>query len=270
MASWFQREVIDAGKLPLFLCFTAFVVTFLATRTITRLIRAGRGPFKDNVSSGGLHIHHAVPGTILLVVGAFMAVAVGSASPWAEIAGVLVGVGTSLLLDEFALIVHLEDVYWAKEGQLSVQLIGLAVACLGLVLLGISPFADDLDAGLGVGGIVVTLLIHGTSVALCVVKGKLRLALFSIFVPLIGWVGAIRLARPRSRWAKRRYSPQRLAKAEARAARSDARWRPIGLWMETRIAGMPAAVEATEGPADRSAPAEASPGGSGTVPRWPA
>ena len=57
-------DPLDDGRLPLFLLFLAFVVTFVITRAITRLIRAGKGPFRDNVS-GGLHIHHAVPGIIL-------------------------------------------------------------------------------------------------------------------------------------------------------------------------------------------------------------
>ena len=70
MGSWWHREIIVAGKLPLMLCFLAFVVTFVLTRTITRLIRDGRGPFKNNVTAGGAHIHHAVPGIILLIVAA--------------------------------------------------------------------------------------------------------------------------------------------------------------------------------------------------------
>ena len=131
MASWFQEEIIESDRLALFLTFLAFIVTFVATRLITRMIRAGRGPFKDNVSGGGLHIHHAVPGIILLVVGAVMSVGTGSVSPFAEIAAVLVGIGTSLVLDEFALILHLQDVYWAREGRLSVEMVTLAVGSHG-------------------------------------------------------------------------------------------------------------------------------------------
>ena len=47
MAGWWERNISEPGKLPLLLCFLAFVVTFLATRAITRSIRAGRGPFHD-------------------------------------------------------------------------------------------------------------------------------------------------------------------------------------------------------------------------------
>src|SRR5580692_7628040 len=67
MASWWQRDMIAPGKLPLMLCFLAFVVTFAVTRTITRMIRDGRGPFRNQVTSSGTHIHHSVPGIILLI-----------------------------------------------------------------------------------------------------------------------------------------------------------------------------------------------------------
>jgi hypothetical protein len=64
MHSWWQRDIIEPGKLPLLVCFTAFIITFLTTRGITRAIRAGHGPF-HNISDGGTHVHHAVPGIIL-------------------------------------------------------------------------------------------------------------------------------------------------------------------------------------------------------------
>jgi len=51
MLSWWHRDVIAAGKLPLMLCFVSFVLTFVLTRAITRLIRDGRGPFR-NVTAG--------------------------------------------------------------------------------------------------------------------------------------------------------------------------------------------------------------------------
>ena len=90
MREWYHRLITERHRLPLLLSFVAFVVTFVVTRLITRLIHAGRGPFKDNVSASGTHIHHAVPGTVLLVVGAFMAVGT-SQRPYLEIAAVLVG-----------------------------------------------------------------------------------------------------------------------------------------------------------------------------------
>lgn len=68
MGHWLQRNIIEPGKLPLLLALTAFVLTFLITRVVTRLIRAGKGPF-GNVKAGGVHIHHVVPGVVLSVLG---------------------------------------------------------------------------------------------------------------------------------------------------------------------------------------------------------
>ena len=140
MASWWHRDVIAAGKLPLMLCFLAFVVTFAVTRTITRMIRDGRGPFRNQVTASGTHIHHSVPGIILLIIGAFTAVGGPGSLGWRSFAAIAVGIGTSLVLDEFALILHLQDVYWSGEGQLSVEAVSLTAACLGLALVGFSPF----------------------------------------------------------------------------------------------------------------------------------
>jgi hypothetical protein len=241
VASWFQREVVDSGRLPLLLCFAAFIVTFVTTRVITRMIRAGRGPFRDNVSSGGLHVHHAVPGVILLVAGAFMAVAADAESAWSIAAALLVGMGTSLVLDEFALILHLKDVYWADEGRISVEMVSLAVACLGLVLLGFRPLESTGDET-GGGVIVATLIGLATNlvwIVLCVAKGKYRFALLGTFVPVIAVVGALRLARPRSQWAKRRYGPQKQARAARRASRFDARYGPATDWLSDFVAGKP-------------------------------
>ena len=100
MASWWHRDVIAAGKLPLMLCFLAFVATFVLTRTITRMIRDGRGPFRNHVTASGTHIHHSVPGIILLIIGAFTAVGGPSSLGWRSSAGLVVGIGTSVVLDE--------------------------------------------------------------------------------------------------------------------------------------------------------------------------
>jgi hypothetical protein len=242
MAHWWTRNITEPGKLPLLLLFAAFVVTFVATRTITRMIRAGRGPFKDNVSASGTHVHHAVPGIILLIIGAFAAIGAPPDAPWRELAAVAIGIGTSLVLDEFALILHLEDVYWSNEGRTSVEMVSLAFGVLGLALVGTTPFGVN-DVGneeLGVRlGALATVLLTAALVVLCVMKGKYKLALFGAFVPVLAWAGALRLARPASRWAKAHYSPRRLAEATKRAERFDARWDPIADRLSDLIAGRP-------------------------------
>ncbi|MET0909656.1 MAG: hypothetical protein ABWZ99_09310 [Ilumatobacteraceae bacterium] len=241
MASWFQRELVDTGRLPMFVCFAAFVVTFVSTRVVTRMIRADRGPFKNNVSTSGLHVHHAVPGIILLITGAFAALAVDVDSGWSIVAGLLVGVGTSLVLDEFALILHRQDVYWSDEGRISVEMVSLAVGCMGLVLVGYGLFELDDDGAQGVA-VLATVVGVGVNllwIVLCVTKGKYKLALFSVFVPLVGFLGAVRLARPDSRWARHRYPPKKQARAAARAARYDRRFGPATDWVSDFVAGKP-------------------------------
>jgi len=229
-------------NVPLLVCFAAFVFTFLTTRTITRMIRAGKGPFRDNVSDSGLHVHHAVPGIILLVTGAFMAVATSrSSSAWEIVAALLVGVGTSLVLDEFALILHLQDVYWADEGRISVEMVTLAMGCLGLAVAGLTPFDVRGFEG-GVESAVIVGLVVAAILGLIVVsvmKGKYKLALFGAFIPLCAVVAALRLARPESRWAKRRYRPAKLARAKARTAWYDQHFGPATAWVSDFVAGRP-------------------------------
>jgi hypothetical protein len=230
MASWWQRDVIAAGKLPLMLCFLAFVTTFAVTRMITRMIRDGRGPFRNQVTASGTHIHHSVPGIVLLMIGAFTAIGSTDSVGWISFAAVVVGIGTSLVLDEFALILHLQDVYWSGEGQLSVEAVSLTAACLGLALAGFSPFGlqhiGDIELTLRLTATGV-LVIDGVLSVVCVLKGKYRTALFGLFLPLAGVAGAVRLARPSSIWARRRYRGERLERAKRRAADFDRHWAPL-------------------------------------------
>jgi hypothetical protein len=229
-------------NVPLLVCFAAFVVTFLTTRTITRMIRAGKGPFRDNVSDSGLHVHHAVPGIILLTAGAFVAVATSeSGSGWVIFAALLVGVGTSLVLDEFALILHLQDVYWSDEGRISVEMVSLAMGCLGLAVVGLTPFDVSGVEG-GIEGTISIALVVGLVLGLIVVsvmKGKYKLALFGAFIPMFALVAAIRLARPESRWAKRHYGPKKLVRSEHRTAWYDKRFGPATAWVSDFVAGRP-------------------------------
>jgi hypothetical protein len=238
---WWHRDVIEAGKLPLMLCFLSFVATFVITRTITRLIRAGRGPFRNRVSSGGVHIHHAVPGLVLLIVGAFTAISTNDGF-WRSAAAVLIGIGVSLVLDEFALILHLTDDYWSNEGRLSVDLVSLAAGCLGLELVGFSPIGVNDVGGAEMAvrlGTTAVLIVHGVAVVTCVLKGKYRLALLGLFLPPLSFAGALRLGRPGSVWARHRYGAEREDRARRRAAEFDRRWDPVLSWWQDLIGGTP-------------------------------
>ncbi|WP_327716655.1 hypothetical protein OG381_15325 [Streptomyces sp. NBC_00490] len=243
MGHWLQRNIIEPGKLPLLLALASFVVTFLVTRVITRLIRAGKGPF-GNVSSGGVHIHHVVPGIVLTVVGGFGAVASGRHGFGAAACAVIFGVGAGLVLDEFALILHLDDVYWTEEGRKSVEVVVLTAALVGLVLSGFSPFGvndlsqDELQDRANVLSTVVVNFLFALAV---LSKGKARMAIFSVIVPLVGLIGLVRLARPGSPWARRFYRrrPRARAKATLRAYHHDRRWSGPRRKLEDLIGGKP-------------------------------
>lgn len=240
MGSFFNDNVGDAGKLPFFLCVVTFIVTFVVTRIIVRMIRSGRGPFRDN-TVGGVHVHHMVPGLFLLIIGGL--IAIGAVGPgWDSAAGVIFGMGLALVLDEFALVLHLDDVYWSEEGRLSVDVVFVIGAVMILLLLVGSPFGVHEDS-VHTGPRLVSLLIIAVDLSMAAVaasKGKLVMAALGIVVPVIGWVGAIRLARPNSPFARRRYpeGSEKMARASDREERFDATWRSRVTRFQEKVAGV--------------------------------
>ncbi|OIK03383.1 hypothetical protein [Streptomyces monashensis] len=243
MGHWWQRNILEPGKLPLLLALTAFVLTFLVTRVITRLIRAGKGPF-GNVRAGGLHIHHVVPGVVLTVVGGFGAVASDRHGVAGAGSAVLFGMGAGLVLDEFALILHLDDVYWSEEGRKSVEAVVLTAALVGLLLAGFAPFGvNDLSQQeLQSRGTVAASIAGNFLLSLIALsKGKARTAVFGVIVPLVALVGAVRLARPGSPWARRFYvhRPRTRARATLRAYHHDRRWAGPRRALQDLIGGKP-------------------------------
>jgi hypothetical protein len=108
----------------------SFVTTFAITRGITHALhaRGALGPIR-NLVAGGRHIHHLVPGTVLNLVSGAAAISLSreSRNRWLAIP---FGIGSALVLDESALLLELDDVYWSEEGKLSVQ---IAFATMGLL-----------------------------------------------------------------------------------------------------------------------------------------
>ncbi|MFE9875143.1 hypothetical protein [Streptomyces sp. NPDC005784] len=243
MGHWFYRNVVEPGKLPVLLALASFVVTFVVTRVIVRLIRVGKGPF-GNVKSGDLHIHHVVPGVVLTVIGGFGAVASSRYGFGACASAVLFGMGTGLVLDEFALILHLDDVYWTEAGRKSVEVVVVTAALVGLMLSGFSPFGvndvSDQEAQ-DRAGAIVTIALNFLFALLCLSKGKVRTAIFGVIVPFIAFIGTIRLAKPASPWAKRfyRHRPRARARSRLRAYRHDRRWAGPSRRAQEWIGGKP-------------------------------
>ena len=83
------------------------------------------------------------------------------------------------------------------------------------------------------------LIVDGVLAVICVLKGKYRSALFGLFLPPVAALGAIRLARPTSVWARHRYGEERLAHAQRRAATFDRRWGPVLIDWEDFVGGKP-------------------------------
>jgi lysyl-tRNA synthetase, class II len=239
----FEALIVQPGKLPLLLLLAGMVVTFLTTRVSVRMIRAGVRWWPGNVSSGGLHVHHVVFGTVLMGTTGVAEFGIGPVSPWHELLAFGFGAGLALVLDEFALILHLEDVYWAESGRTSVTTTMLSITIVAMLLLGFSPL--DLQAGgEQTGGLWVALAasaVDACLVAITLLKGKYLLGLLGIVVTPLLFVGAIRLARPASPWARWRYMrhPRKLAAARRRQERLDQVWARRWHQVMDLVAGAP-------------------------------
>jgi hypothetical protein len=245
MSDWYHRSIVEPGKQPLAVLFLAFVVTFLFIRFSVRMIRARVSWWPGNVSSGGVHLHHVVFGMIfVLIAGAGGFSTIGGRPPWAEIFGGLFGCGAALMLDEFALILHLRDVYWSEQGRTSVDAVFLATAVLGLLLLGVVPFGLHNVAGnepFAAWAYAWAVVFNGGLVFLTLFKGKIWTGLFGIFIPILAMVGAIRLARPDSPWAHWRYRPgsRKATRAGHRDEKLRGRWVRLRMRVQDALAGSP-------------------------------
>ena len=199
--------------------FLGILVTFLITRTVTRLIRSGSGGGAGlgNVSIGGNHVHHQVFG-ILIIIGT--GIVLVSQTPWGaalDAAAAVFGIGVGLTVDEFALWLHLKDVYWAKQGRQSVDAIFCVLVITG-ALVGASSFVTGgfgtADWWSSIAGLAVNLVLC----LICLLKGKVVTGVVGIAIGVVALVGAIRLAKPGSWWALRRYAtrPRRASRAARR------------------------------------------------------
>ncbi|MDF2143712.1 hypothetical protein [Knoellia sp. p5-6-4] len=225
MFDWYQRYLVDTGRSAMLWLLLGFVFTYAVTRWVTLRIRSrtGResgqqGTAVKDVYIGGVHVHHQVWGILLVLVTGMLEFRFSPSSPWHEVLSVLFGAGAALALDEFALWLYLKDVYWTEEGRKSIDAVMVA-GVVGLALLaGTSPFGVE-PGSVEAQGLVISSLgvvIHISYTIICLLKGKLATGLISLPVPLVALVGALRLAKPESFWARRFYSERKRAKSEER------------------------------------------------------
>ena len=225
IGSLYERAIVDTGRQAEFLFFVSFLLSWGFIRTSAHLIRAQVSWWPGNVSVGGTHIHHLVWGILLLLIAGYVGVAVQPDSPWHEIVTVLFGIGAGLTLDEFALWLELKDVYWSEQGRRSIDAVVVAACLSGMVLVGYAAWvdlADDVEnvvfAVVGAFGIMAIVVA-----AVNAAKEKFGMALVGLFVLPIGVVGALRLGRPHSLWARLFYRGDKHSRAQQRFATLRAR-----------------------------------------------
>jgi hypothetical protein len=130
----------------LFLASLSFFVTFATVRTITHAIRAGIGGVR-NIEVRGMHIHHLVWGILLLLITGYGWLLYEEGKSYsrrlARALSLAFGIGAALTLDEFALWLHLRDVYWEREGRTSIDALLLFGALLAISAYG-RPFLHAL------------------------------------------------------------------------------------------------------------------------------
>jgi len=229
----------DLTLQPLMWMFLAILVTFLVTRTVTRLIRSGsgRGVGLGNVRLAGNHVHHQVFG-ILIIIGT--GIALISATPHGaalDAAAAVFGAGVGLTVDEFALWLHLEDVYWTDQGRKSVDAIFCVLVITGALIGG----TDFVTGRVGTAAWWSSVAVIAVNLLLCVVcllKGKVVTGVVGIFVVVVALAGAIRLAKPGSWWAVHRYA-SRPRRARRAASRFDQRHQERWNRLRDLVAGAP-------------------------------
>ncbi|QRY50416.1 hypothetical protein [Mycolicibacterium septicum] len=250
-------DFLTRDRLPLLCCLVAFILTFFVTRLVVRYIRRNAGSERPprwwqprNMGHGSVHIHHMVIGVVLVMVSGvtMVTLAVNGGAPEFTVAAIFFGIGAALVLDEFALILHLSDVYWAEDGRTSVDAVFAAVAVAGLLILGFNPLSFfDIgiwreDQSLAMRAFVVAVAVLTLALAVVVLlKGKVWTGLVGMFITPLLFVGAVRLSRPHAPWARWRYTsrPRKMHRALERE-----RWlrRPVvqaKLWLQDAITGMP-------------------------------
>jgi hypothetical protein len=220
----FWSNLGEHHEQEIFLVLVGLIGSFALIRMSTRIIRSESVSWwPGNIESEtGLHLHHLVFGIVTMMLAGSLAFVADGRAPFTELCALGFGIGVGLTIDEFALWVHLEDVYWAREGRSSVDAVVITATLMGLVLLGINPFAVDADSAaevvLNVLGTVLLFLV----VLICLAKGRILHGVVGLFVPPLSIYGASRLGKPDSAWARRRYGER----VPGKQVRSEARFPP--------------------------------------------
>ena len=217
----FWDQLVEHDEQGLFLVLAGFILSFAFIRMSTRLMRSPKVPWWPGsvVSESGVHLHHLVFGIVTMMVAGTLGFSTLGASPWIEICAFAFGIGAGLTIDEFALWVYLDDVYWAEEGRSSIDATVIAAAGMVLLLLGFTPFDFDTSSATEIVASVAGALLVFAMVAICFAKQRLMHGWVGFFFLPIAIYGAARLGKPSSPWARRRYGerdPDKQSRTEER------------------------------------------------------
>src|SRR3954471_20867531 len=221
--SSFWGNLEETHEQGVFLVLVGFIGSFAFIRMSTRIIRSESVSWwPGNVESeSGVHVHHLVFGIVTMMIAGTLAFVADGRTPFIEICALGFGIGVGLTIDEYALWVHLEDVYWAEEGRSSVDATVIAAALMLLIVLGVSPVVIDSSTTEAlITSIILTVIAFGC-VAICFAKGRVLHGTIGIFVAPVAFYGAGRIGKPRSAWARYRYGerrPKKQNKADDRFA----------------------------------------------------
>jgi hypothetical protein len=124
------RDEVGPVEQALLLAWSAFGATFGVTRAITYWLHLGHGPAEGGIVIGGRHLHHYNLGIALLAAVGAVGLRGKELHRHHPLTATAYGSGAALIIDELALLIDLQDVYWAREGRRSVD------AAIGLIAVG--------------------------------------------------------------------------------------------------------------------------------------
>jgi hypothetical protein len=220
-SDFWQNQLVEHDRQALFLVLVGFLGSFLFIRTSARLMRSPRVPWWPGsvVSESGLHIHHLVFGIVTMMAAGSLGFAFYGESPWTEICAAAFGIGVGLTIDEFALWVHLDDVYWAEEGRRSIDAAIVAALIMALIVFGVNPVEVATDSPEAAIGSVLAAALNLAVAMICFFKDRILHGIVGFFIFPVGLYGAWRLGKPGSAWARRRYgerNPEKQRRSEER------------------------------------------------------
>jgi hypothetical protein len=221
ISDFWNDQLVDHGRQYIFLVFVGFIGSFGFIRLSARLMRSPRVPWWPGsvVSESGVHLHHLVWGIGAMMGAGVVSFALLDSGWWYDVCAFVFGIGMGLTIDEFALWIYLDDVYWSREGRSSIDASVIAAAFMGLLLVGGYSLEVTAPAPFDVLGTAFAVAVILALSITCFLKQRVFHGAIGLLVIPVAIYGAARIGKPRSPWARRFYGerrPRKQVKAERR------------------------------------------------------